>query len=100
MTVLCQKGNNLAGAKRSRPSLAGASIQVVRRGVGTTRGGAPEALCRMRSEPVPSHVRFGSKADIGARLDHVRFAPKSGHFTDCTTGRSDVWPGPRLTSRY
>jgi thiamine-phosphate pyrophosphorylase len=24
-------------------------------------------------------VRFGSKADIGARWDHVRFTPKSGH---------------------
>jgi hypothetical protein len=24
------------------------------------------------------HVRFGSKADIGARMDHVRFTPKSG----------------------
>ena len=23
-------------------------------------------------------VRFGSKADIGARLDHVRFTPESG----------------------
>ena len=24
-------------------------------------------------------VRFGSKADIGARLAHVRFTPESGH---------------------
>jgi hypothetical protein len=24
-------------------------------------------------------VRFGSKADIGAQLDHVRFTPESGH---------------------
>jgi len=24
-------------------------------------------------------LRFGSKADIGAQLDHVRFTPKSGH---------------------
>src|SRR6516225_6756050 len=24
-------------------------------------------------------VRFGSKTGIGARLDHVRFTPKSGH---------------------
>jgi len=26
-----------------------------------------------------ANVRFGSKADIGARLDHVRFTPKSRH---------------------
>jgi hypothetical protein len=26
------------------------------------------------------NVRFGSKADIGARPHHVRFAPKSGHW--------------------
>jgi hypothetical protein len=25
------------------------------------------------------NVRFGSKADIGDRLDDVRFTPKSGH---------------------
>jgi hypothetical protein len=30
-------------------------------------------------EPV-RHVPFGSKADIGARPRHVRFAPKSGHW--------------------
>jgi hypothetical protein len=26
------------------------------------------------------NVRFGSKADIGARLAHVRFTPESGHW--------------------
>ena len=26
-----------------------------------------------------ANVRFGSKADIGARPRHVRFTPKSGH---------------------
>jgi hypothetical protein len=26
-----------------------------------------------------SDVRFGSKADIGGRPDHVRFTPESGH---------------------
>jgi hypothetical protein len=33
-------------------------------------------------------VRFGSKADIGARPRHVRFAPESGHWDwpDITTG--------------
>jgi hypothetical protein len=25
------------------------------------------------------HVRFGSKADVGAATIHVRFAPESGH---------------------
>ena len=25
------------------------------------------------------NVRFGSQADIGARLDHVRYSPESGH---------------------
>jgi hypothetical protein len=29
--------------------------------------------------PLICGVRFGSKADMGARLDHVRFTPKSGH---------------------
>ena len=28
-----------------------------------------------RYETLASHIRFGSKADIGARLDHVRFVP-------------------------
>jgi hypothetical protein len=27
-----------------------------------------------------AHVRFGSKADIGAYPPHVRFTPKSGHW--------------------
>ena len=26
------------------------------------------------------NVRFGSKADVGERLDDVRFTPKSGHW--------------------
>jgi hypothetical protein len=30
--------------------------------------------------PEPLMSGFGSKADIGARLDHVRFTPKSGHW--------------------
>src|SRR6516164_8421479 len=33
----------------------------------------------MRSELIPSHLRFGSKADMTACLDDVRFTPKSGH---------------------
>jgi hypothetical protein len=32
-----------------------------------------------------AHVRFGSKADIDARLFDVRFTPKSGHWRDCST---------------
>jgi hypothetical protein len=28
---------------------------------------------------VNNNVRYGSKADIGAQLDHVRFTPESGH---------------------
>ena len=27
----------------------------------------------------PSHVRYGSLADIGERIMHVRFTPESGH---------------------
>jgi len=32
------------------------------------------------SNSKPAHVRFGSKADIGARPIDVRFTPESGHW--------------------
>jgi hypothetical protein len=32
-----------------------------------------------RQQSRAAHVRFGSKADIGLPLAHVRFTPKSGH---------------------
>jgi hypothetical protein len=31
-------------------------------------------------QPSTVHVRYGSKADIGARRINVRFTPKSGHW--------------------
>ena len=34
---------------------------------------------RIRAARRPAHVRFGSKADMGLPLIHVRFAPNSGH---------------------
>jgi len=34
----------------------------------------------VRDRQTSSDVRFGSKADIGARLRHVRFTPESGHW--------------------
>src|SRR5215472_19349560 len=40
--------------------------------------GDPALLCASQQNASP-HVRFGSKADIGACPRHVRFTPKSGH---------------------
>jgi hypothetical protein len=41
-------------------------------------GSGREWVRRKRVKPL-ADVRFGSKADIGARLAHVRFTPESGH---------------------
>ena len=35
--------------------------------------------CSLLSRTSSTHVRFGSKADIGARPINVRFTPESGH---------------------
>ena len=39
-----------------------------------------ERLTRSSWSGMRRDVRFGSKADIGARPRHVRFTPKSGHY--------------------
>src|SRR5215470_16712263 len=57
-----------------------------------------------RQQSWPAHVRFGSKADIGARPRHVRFTPKSGHrlmslsLTISISPRGARMSGTRITS--
>jgi len=36
-------------------------------------------VARLTLNRAAANVRFGSKADIGARQSNVRFTPKSGH---------------------
>jgi len=55
-----------------------ADLQVgLQQGFATGEMGLRVSFPRLQSWP--THVGFGSKADIEARLSDVRFTPKSGH---------------------
>ena len=55
-----------------------------------------------RQQFLAAHVRFGSKADIRARLSNVCFTPKSGHWNSvvacplCAKSGHAVYSPPKL----
>src|SRR6516165_401858 len=55
-----------------------ASNDPITAGIYDRRNGVQGQYAQQQSED--PHVRFGSKADIGASQNDVRFTPKSGHW--------------------
>jgi len=82
--------------KRTRQSIMSAAMRPVPMArckrdadIGTARRGGRDQACSDRtktasplhrvSRDISVHVRYGSLADIGSQIRHVRFTPKSGH---------------------
>ena len=77
--VLCALIRTRDAARAASGQVAAApprSLMNLRRFMAITEGIVPAQSYTGKG---PTNVRFGSKADIGKRLDNVRFTPKSGH---------------------